>query len=165
MKFALAISLSLVLGASTQPELAGSWKATQLGQGDRLAPLGRPYQAVIDMSGEKLLKLVFSGCNTETFIYRVDGARLTYACGEQGLMCTATLTSCAFPRIELDGSIPPREETCSDQLPYCTARLRQDDDLLSKLLRSASSWQYSKGSLTLSSASVNAQLRFVRNER
>jgi len=165
MKLALAISLSLILGASTQPELAGSWKAAQLGLGHRLAPLGRPYLGVVDTSGKNLLKLVVSGCNTETFIYRVEGARLTYACGEQDLVCTATLTSCAFPRIEPDGSIPRHEEKCSDELPYCAARLQQDDELLSKLLRSASSWQYSGGSLVVSSASANAQVRFVRNER
>ena len=164
MTFALTISLSLLLAASAQPELTGSWRATQLGHDGELAPVGRPYKAVIDATGNTL-KLVLSGCNTETFIYRVNGANLANACGEPGNVCTATLVSCAIPRIAPDGSIPPRQENCTDTLPYCTTRLEQDDRLLTGLLGSASSWQYSEGSLTVFSASANARITFVANER
>jgi len=172
MRCALAIPLIFLLGAchssTMKPtELAGSWRATEISRGDSLAPLGIPYRATIEKaSGENLLELTLVGCSVENFVYRIDGAHLVNSCGAPGtVVCTNNLMGCAIPRTDLDGSIPKHEEKCTDKLPYCTTRIRQDDERLIRLLRTASSWRYSQPNLVLFSASENAQVSLERDDR
>ena len=138
-----------------------------MSRGDSSAPLGRPYQALLkETNGENLLELTLVGCGVENFVYRIDDAHLANSCGEPGVvLCINNLTGCPIPRVGLDGSIPMREEKCADKLPYCAKRIRQDDELLISLLRTASSWHYSQPNLVLFSASENAQVTFARDDR
>jgi hypothetical protein len=138
-------------------ELNGSWRVAQMTRGNGLAPLGRPYVTAIEVHGNALL-LTPGSCGNENFAYRVDGARLTNECGALGVLCTNNLMGCGF-------ALHPENERCTDTLPYCAARIRQDDEALVAILRTASSWHYSEGSFIVHSASADAEVRFVRNER
>ena len=163
------ISLILFLGAcrSTPPrpsELIGSWKATELSRGDLHAPLGRPYKVVFEHAGGNLFEVTLSGCNARRLVFTIDGARLTNSCGERGTLCTSTLLACFTRRINLDGSIAPDDEVCSDKLPYCRSRLRQDDELLISVFKAPSSWHFSKANLVVSSEQVNAQVTLQRDD-
>ncbi len=185
----LILLLSACHFSSVKPvQLVGSWRATQIRRGHDWSPLGRPYDLMVrERNEDNLLEVVLSGCSTENFIYRTDRAHLSYVCGEPGAMCLNNLMSCGFRRIDVEDaspivelpnfvdengvareskasrSRPTREpEKCSDKLPYCAKRIRQDDELLIGLLRTASSWRSSGRSLVLSSEARGAEVTFER---
>lgn len=162
--FAFALSLlSLPIVATEAPNLVGQWHATRFGRVEKLAQLGRAYKAVVIAKADNnTIELIVSGCNTENFIYRIDGSRLTYSCGRDGI-CTNGAMSCAFPRIAADGSIVNDDVPCSDALPYCRKRLSEDEDSLYGLLREASSLQLFDGELVIFSASQQTEVHFKRD--
>jgi hypothetical protein len=171
MKGAWTIPLILLLGScsvapSKPSSLIGSWKATELSRGNFHAPLGSPYKIVFEAAdGENLFDVTVIECGgAENLEYSVDELHITNACGSQGKVCVSTRNACFMRRINVDVSAPPVKESCTDKLPYCGSRLAQDDELLTRVLRTVSSWHFSRTSLVLSSETANAQVTFQRED-
>jgi hypothetical protein len=129
-----------------------------MGVGSELAPPGIAYRASFSYDNEnQILELQFVGWNNYSFLYRPNGTRLAYVCGEPDAPMLCTKTPIGGP-IALD----PEKEKCTNALPYCAARLRQDENFLERLLQTSLSWRYSHGTLVLVSQVENAQVQFQR---
>jgi hypothetical protein len=163
--------LILLLGScsvtpSKPSALIGSWKATEFSHGNFHAPLGSPYKVVFEAAdGENLFDVTVIECGgVENLEYSVDEPHFTNACGNQGKLCMSTRNACFMRRKNVDASAPLVEEICTDKLPYCRRRLAQDDELLTCVLRTVSSWHFSRASLVLCSETANAQMTFQRED-